>query len=65
MSREAILQSVKEEDVSVFKDELNKTLFNDKKFCKEVASVIVEHTAKMEILEEFIDFLASASEETR
>ena len=34
LSREAILQSLKDEDLSVLKDDINKNLFNDKKFCK-------------------------------
>jgi hypothetical protein len=50
---------------SVLQDELNKGLFKDKKFCREVAMACVEHTGKPEIVEEFIDFLAAASEETR
>ena len=50
---------------SVLQDELNKGLFKDKKYCREVATACVENTGKAEIVEEFIDFLAAASEETR
>ena len=65
LSREAILASLRECDLSVLKDEVNKNLFNDKKFCKECISVTVKYTQKLEIVEEMIDFLYGASEETR
>lgn len=65
LSREAILASLRESDLSVLKDEVNKNLFNDKKFCKECITVCVKYTRKLEIIEELIDFLYSTSEETR
>ena len=65
LSREAILASLRECDLSVLKDEVNKNLFNDKKFCKECINVCVKYTQKLELVEEMIDFLYSASEETR
>ena len=65
LSREAILASLRECDLSVLKDEVNKNLFNDKKFCKECITVTVKYTQKLEIVEEMIDFLCVASEETR
>lgn len=65
LSREAVLASIRECDLSGLKDELNKTLFNDKKFCKECISVCVKSTQKLEMVEEMIDFLYSTSEETR
>ena len=65
LSREAILASLRECDLSVLKDEVNKNLFNDKKFCKECITVTVKYTQKLEIVEEMIDFLYAASEETR
>ena len=65
LSREAILASLRECDLSVLKDEVNKNLFNDKKFCKECITVSVKYTQKLEIVEEMIDFLYAASEETR
>ena len=64
LSREAILASLRECDLSVLKDEVNKNLFNDKKFCKECITVTVKYTQKLEIVEEMIDFLCVASEET-
>lgn len=65
LSREAILASLREADLSLLKEEVNKNLFNDKKFCKECITVCVKYTQKLEIVEEMIDFLYSASEETR
>ena len=65
LSREAILASLRECDLSVLKDEVNKNLFNDKKFCKECITVCVKYTQKLELVEEMIDFLYAASEETR
>ena len=65
LSREAILASIRECDLSVVKDEVNRNLFNDKKFCKECITVCVKCTQKLEIVEEIIDFFYSASEETR
>ena len=37
----------------------------DKKYCKEVVRAVVEHTAKFSMVEELIEFLTGASEETR
>ena len=65
LSREAILASLRECDLSVLKDDINKNLFNDKKFCKECISVCVNDTQKLEVVDEFIDFLYGTSEETR
>ncbi len=65
LSREAILQSLREHDLSVLKEETNKNLFNDKKFCKECITVCVQDTRRLDIVEEMIDFLYSTSEETR
>jgi hypothetical protein len=63
LSREAILASIREHDLSCLKEEVNKTLFNDKKFCKECITVCVHQS--LEMIEEMIDFLYSSSEETR
>ena len=65
LSREAILASIRECDLTVVKDEVNRNLFNDKKFCKECITVCVKYTKKLEIVEEMVEFLYSASEETR
>lgn len=65
LSREAILVSIRECDLSVLKDEVNKSLFNDKKFCKECVTVCVLDTRRLDIVEEMIDFLYASSEETR
>ncbi len=43
MSRESILQSIREEDLSILKDDSIVGLFNDKKFCKEcVATCVID-----------------------
>jgi len=66
LSREAILSSIREEqDLSILRDEMNKNLFNDKKFCKECVTACVVDTRRMDFIEELIDFLIGASEETR
>lgn len=66
LSREAILSSIREEkDLTVLTDDANKNLFNDKKFCKECMATCVVDTRKMEFIEEMINFLIDASEETR
>ena len=66
LSREAILSSIREDqDLSVLRDEINKNLFNDKKFCKECIAACVIDTRRMDFIEELIDFLIGASEETR
>lgn len=65
LSREAILAALREGDLTVLKDEVNKNLFNDKKFCKECITVCVKYTKNLELVEEMIDFLYSTSEETR
>ena len=58
LSREAILSSIREdEDLSILKDDINKNLFNDKKFCKECISACVIDTQRMDFIEELIDFL--------
>ena len=65
LSREAILASIRECDLSVLKEDVNKPLFNDKKFCKECITVCVNDTQKLEIVEEMIDFLYGTSEDPR
>ncbi|XP_059085448.1 short transient receptor potential channel 6-like [Tigriopus californicus] len=65
LSREAILQAIKDEDLSVLKEDVNRNLFNDKKFCKECVTTAVASTQNIDIIEEIIDFLTTASEETR
>ena len=58
LSREAILSSIREDqDLSILKDDINKNLFNDKKFCKECISACVIDTQRMDFIEELIDFL--------
>jgi hypothetical protein len=60
-----VLQALREEDTSVLKDEVNQSLFNDKKFCRECVKVCATEVQKFEMVEELIDFLHGASEETR
>ncbi len=49
----------------MLKDEINHSLFNDKKFCRECVNVCAGQVQKFELVEELIDFLHGASEETR
>ena len=66
LGREAILSSIREDkDLTALTDEANKNLFNDKKFCKECMAACVVDTRRMELIEEMINFLIDASEETR
>ncbi len=44
LSREAILSSIREQDLTFLKEETNMGLFNDKKFCKECISTCVMET---------------------
>ena len=58
LSREAILSSIREDqDLSILKDDINKNLFNDKKFCKECITACVFDTQRMDFIEDLIDFL--------
>ena len=58
LSREAILSSIREDqDLSILKDDINKNLFNDKKFCKECITACVIDTQRMDFIEDLIDFL--------
>lgn len=66
ISREAILSSIRDDqDLAALKDEANKNLLNDKKFCKECITACVVDTERMDLIEELIDFLIGASEVTR
>ena len=49
----------------MLKDEINQSLFNDKKFCRECVKVCASEVQKFELVEALIDFLHGASEETR
>jgi hypothetical protein len=44
LSRESILQSIREHDLSILKDDTIVGLFNDKKFCKECIATCVMET---------------------
>ena len=63
LSREAILSSIREDqDLSILKDDINKNLFNDKKFCKECITACVIDTQRMDFIEDLIDFLIGESQ---